>query len=62
AWEPRGSARGLAGSRTRGLRLALRVIGREDFIAMKTFAGDPKDLADARSAIRVAGDALDLTT
>ncbi len=31
--------------------VALRVIGREDFIAMKAFAGGPQDLADARSAI-----------
>jgi hypothetical protein len=31
--------------------LALRVIGREDFIAMKAFAGGPQDLADAQSAI-----------
>jgi hypothetical protein len=38
---------------------ALRVIGREDFIAMKVFAGGPQDLTDARNAILVAGDALD---
>jgi predicted nucleotidyltransferase len=29
----------------------LRVIGREDFIAMKCFAGGPQDLADARQAL-----------
>jgi hypothetical protein len=28
----------------------LRVVGREDFIAMKCFAGDPQDLLDAKSA------------
>jgi hypothetical protein len=39
---------------------ALRVIGREDFIAMKVFAGSHKDMADALSALRVAGDAVDL--
>jgi hypothetical protein len=38
----------------------LRVIGREDFIAMKIFAGSPKDMADARAALRVAGAAGDL--
>lgn len=38
----------------------LRVIGREDFIAMKIFAGGPKDMTDARCALRVAGAALDL--
>lgn len=30
----------------------LRVIGREDFIAMKCFAGGPQDVADAREALR----------
>lgn len=29
----------------------LRVIGREDFIAMKLFAGGPQDVADARNAL-----------
>lgn len=29
----------------------VRVIGREDFIAMKCFAGGPQDLADARQAL-----------
>jgi hypothetical protein len=28
----------------------LRIVGREDFIAMKCFAGGPQDLTDARSA------------
>jgi hypothetical protein len=39
---------------------ALRVIGREDFIAMKIFAGGPKDMTDAHTALRVAGAAVDL--
>jgi predicted nucleotidyltransferase len=30
----------------------LRVIGREDFIAMKCFAGGPQDIADAREALQ----------
>lgn len=31
----------------------LRIIGREDFIAMKCFAGGPLDLLDARAVLRV---------
>lgn len=30
----------------------LRIVGREDFIAIKCFAGSPQDLLDARSAYR----------
>lgn len=37
----------------------LRVVGREDFIAMKCFAGGPQDLEDARVARRTA-ERLDL--
>jgi hypothetical protein len=38
----------------------LRVVGREDFIAMKAFAGGPQDLVDARRAIASAATPLDL--
>jgi len=38
----------------------LRVIGREDFIAMKAFAGGPLDLADARAVIELDRPGLDL--
>lgn len=38
----------------------LRVIGREDFIAMKAFAGSALDLSDARQAIAVDRNSLDL--
>ncbi len=38
---------------------AVRVVGREDFIAMKCFAGGPQDLEDARIAFRTA-EQLDL--
>ena len=38
----------------------LRVIGREDFIAMKIFAGGPQDLSDARHVIDAASDQIDL--
>ena len=38
----------------------LRIIGREDFIAMKCFAGGPQDIADAQEAIHAADRRLDL--
>jgi predicted nucleotidyltransferase len=37
----------------------LRVVGREDFIAMKCFAGGPQDIADARLAISSAQAPID---
>ena len=37
----------------------LLVLGREDFIATKVFAGGPQDLADARAAIAVDPKSLD---
>jgi len=39
----------------------LKVVGREDFIAMKVFAGGPQDLADARHVLQAGGGQLDLT-
>jgi len=38
----------------------LRFIGREDFIAMKVYAGGPVDLQDAENAIATRPDTLDL--
>jgi predicted nucleotidyltransferase len=38
----------------------LKFIGREDFIAMKVFAGGPVDLVDAERAISAGRDSLDL--
>jgi hypothetical protein len=38
----------------------LRIIGREDFIAMKCFAGSPQDISDAESAYRSAQGPIDL--
>ena len=38
----------------------LRIVGREDFIAMKCYAGGPQDLLDARSAYRAAPGPIDL--
>ena len=40
--------------------LRLRIVGREDFIAMKCFAGGPQDLLDAQSAYRSAPGPVDL--
>jgi predicted nucleotidyltransferase len=38
----------------------LRIVGREDFIAMKCFAGSPQDILDAQSAYRSAQGPVDL--
>jgi hypothetical protein len=38
----------------------LEIVGREDFIAMKAFAGGPVDLADARAVIDLDRTSLDL--
>ncbi|GAC1459413.1 MAG: hypothetical protein PVS2B1_20630 [Candidatus Dormibacteraceae bacterium] len=38
----------------------LRIVGREDFIAMKCFAGGSQDLLDARSAYHAAPGPIDL--
>ena len=38
----------------------VKFIGREDFIAMKVFAGGPMDLVDATRAVTAAGASLDL--
>jgi len=38
----------------------VRFISREDFIAMKVFAGGPLDLVDATRAVTAAGASLDL--
>ena len=42
------------------LEVNLRIVGREDFIAMKCFAGGPQDLADARAAFVGAQSPVDL--
>lgn len=39
---------------------AIHVIGREDFIAMKCFAGGPLDIADAREALKFADERVDV--
>ena len=38
----------------------LRIIGREDFIAMKCFAGGPQDIVDAQEALGFADSPIDL--
>lgn len=39
--------------------VTLKVVGREDFIAMKAFAGGPVDILDAIRAVDAAGQSLD---
>jgi predicted nucleotidyltransferase len=39
---------------------SVRVIGREDFIAMKCFAGGPLDLVDARVALKARNEQVDI--
>ncbi|HYM36466.1 MAG TPA: DUF6036 family nucleotidyltransferase, partial [Steroidobacteraceae bacterium] len=43
-----------------GFHSTLKIVGREDLIAMKIAAGAPKDLLDAEGCIRVAGKLLDV--
>jgi hypothetical protein len=38
----------------------IRMIGAEDFVAMKISSGGPKDLEDVRGVLEVSGDNLDL--
>ncbi len=40
--------------------VVLRIVGREDFIAVKCFAGGPQDILDAESAYRSAQGPVDL--
>lgn len=40
--------------------VSLRVVGREDFIAMKLYAGGPLDLADARRTLAAGGELIDM--
>jgi predicted nucleotidyltransferase len=50
-------------NRARQVRLGeaiLAIVGKEDFIAMKAFAGGPVDLADARAVIDLDRELLDL--
>ena len=50
-------------NRTRQVAFAgatLEIVGREDFIAMKVFAGGPIDLADARAVIDLDRGSIDL--
>jgi len=50
-------------NRTRQVRLAdatLEIVGREDFIALKAFAGGPVDVADARAVIDLDRESLNL--
>ncbi|MBI3318746.1 MAG: nucleotidyltransferase [Candidatus Omnitrophica bacterium] len=44
---------------TRFMGRTIRMIGPEDFIAMKIFAGGPKDLSDATGVLEVSGRRID---
>lgn len=39
---------------------SVRIIGREDFVAMKCFAGGPQDIADARQALETTDGRVDV--
>ena len=39
---------------------ALLIVGLEDFIAMKVFAGAPRDIHDARAALQVSSENVDM--
>jgi predicted nucleotidyltransferase len=39
---------------------SVRIIGAEDFIAMKVFAGSAKDLGDVQAVLEVSGETLDM--
>ncbi len=41
------------------LGATFRIIGAEDFVAMKLMAGGPKDLQDALGVLKVSGDQID---
>ena len=42
------------------MQAPVRVIGIEDFIAMKVFAGSPKDLGDAAGVLQVSSNRVHL--
>jgi len=46
--------------KTSFLKKKIRIIGVEDFIAMKIFAGNPKDFMDAAGAFKVSRQKIDL--
>ena len=48
----------LHGSRS-AKQTILRVVGVEDFVAMKVFAGRPQDISDARYALAAAKNSID---
>ncbi len=52
-------------NRTRQVSFAgttLEIIGRDDFVVMKAFAGGPLDLADARAVIDLDRESIDVAT
>ena len=42
------------------MKMPIRIIGLEDFVAMKIFAGSPIDIQDARQVLEVSGLKIDM--
>lgn len=61
-WGVRGMEKGAIdrGRTTSFLGSTVKIIGPEDFIAMKIFAGGSKDLGDVQGVLEVSGKTLDL--
>src|SRR5688572_27031032 len=61
-WGVRGMEKGALdrGRSASFLGSTVRIIGPEDFIAMKLFAGSAKDLGDVQGVLEVSGKTLDL--
>ncbi|HET9215721.1 MAG TPA: hypothetical protein VFR18_02010 [Terriglobia bacterium] len=61
-WGVRGMEKGALdrGRNASFLGSTVRIIGPEDFIAMKLFAGSAKDLVDVQGVLEVSGKTLDL--
>lgn len=61
-WGVRGMEKGVIerGRTTSFLGSKVKIIGPEDFIAMKLHAGGPKDLGDVQGVLEVSGKTLDL--
>ena len=61
-WGVHGMDKGVMDRRrtTSLLGSVVKIIGPEDFIAMKLFAGGPKDLGDVQGVFEISGPSLDL--
>jgi hypothetical protein len=61
-WGIRGMDKGVMDRRRTSslLGAVVKLIGPEDFIAMKLFAGGPKDLGDVQGVMEISGETLDI--